>query len=442
MSQPGKNYNDRNKEIGLGGSRMGKRGRPAMPELIDILFILFAIYMVLPFIEVPVFGLSLSAPIFLIITIISLFKPPHAWHKQHHKWIFVGALIGLGVFLSMAIVGIKSYGVIFERGDVVTIIQYLYWLVVFVVTAYYFSQKEKLAHVSRILSWSIFVLALLRWAEMIIWNRIGPSPPRFLSQNAYGFLFSTFSPFLFVLLLQEKGKNKLFIRIIENLALWSAIAINGSRSSWIALILGLLLSFFLLITIRKGKSLRLLIAILLLVGILATLWVAFPKVADTVEDRLTTFQALEEDKATLIRELMIQKALRLFRESPLTGVGAGRFTASSIDLLIPKGLSYNAQEYYDRKSAHNSYLALLAETGILGTLPFLILLLMLIWPGLKTATHYIKEQEFYALAIFMAFFQMSIHLFAVSSLNSTTPWFIYGLNAGMIAVYTKERKRL
>ena len=68
-----------------------------------------------------------------------------------------------------------------------------------------------------------------------------------------------------------------------------------------------------------------------------------------------------------------QVAWQAFKEYPLTGIGANRFGLYYLEHRPPNALEPAAAH------AHNLFLNLLAETGILGTAAFLILWGAIVW---------------------------------------------------------------
>jgi len=145
-----------------------------------------------------------------------------------------------------------------------------------------------------------------------------------------------------------------------------------------------------------------------------------------VEERLGTFQNLEEDKSYMIRQVMIQKGLRLFKESPLVGVGANRFTLTWADIDLPDILEYRGTGEFETKNAHNSYIQWLAEFGLIGTIPLVILLAVLTIRGFTTARKAILRRDLVPLAIYLSFLQMSMQMWVITALTGTVSWFIYG----------------
>ena len=270
-----------------------------------MLFIIFALYLVLPIIDIPLIGLSLSAPIFFIVAVISILKPPRPWFQKYRIWIFLAAAIWMGIFLSAAGNGILSGGTNINTQGILTVIRYAYWLLVFVITTYFASQGKILQSVASVLGWGIMILALLRWGEVIIYGNLGAwTGTHLMSQNSYGFQFSTFSPFILILMIRQHGWKK-GLAAIGYLLLWGAAAINGSRGSWIAMAVGLVVCLLILVLTRPSRIAKLLVQLALLVGILSAAWIAFPNAASVVTSRFNTLQALDDEKSYMIRQLMI-----------------------------------------------------------------------------------------------------------------------------------------
>lgn len=414
--------------------------QPPLKKLVRVLFYLFALYMVLPIIDVPLLGLSLSAPIFFVIALEVLFRPRRAWLWRYQRWILLAGALWLAIFLSALFNGLLSGGVDLDSDGLNIVIHYAYWLLVFAVTAYLVSEGGLGPTVVRLLGWGALGLALLRWGEVLLYGNLGAwTGTHLLTQNTYGFIFSTFAPFSFNLLVGARGRAR-WAAGLANIVLWGAAAINGSRTSWIAIAVAVALQLALLLFTRP-RSARLPLAALLLTAVLGALVLATPNpVSVAVETRFSTFNNLEEDKSYAIRLLMNQKALRLFEESPIIGVGPTRFRKESTPLDLPPVLQYARQDHFDRKSAHNSYLGFLAECGLIGAIPYGILLVTLTLKGGTAALYLARREQFWAAGVYAGFVGMSIHMWAVNSLTNSANWMVYGLAAALIVVAGRLRR--
>jgi O-antigen ligase len=406
-----------------------KRGSP---KLIIILFLVMAAYLAMPIIDIPLMGLSLSAPIFFLIALQVFLKPTEAWWRRFQRWILLALCIWLGLFISVVGNGLISGGVKIDSTGLLYVIRYAYWLLVFVVTAYFASQENMLKRVSYVLGWAIFGLGLLRLFEAIAWGKTGAwTGTQLLSQNNYGFIFSMFFPFLLAPIITSRGIKRLMM-IANLLVTGAAVIVDGSRGTWIGVTVGIF-AFTLLFILAKPQKIGWSLAIIgLSTLLLLSVQYAPQQIAAAFSERLATFQKLEEDKSFAIRQLMVQKGLKLFTESPLIGVGASRFTKESVPLDIPDVLSYARQYHFDSKTSHNSYIVFLAETGIVGSLPFAILLIILAWRGLKANLKLGRNNHVWAISIYAGFMGMSVHMWGIASITNTANWFLYGLVAAMI----------
>jgi O-antigen ligase len=304
--------------------------------------------------------------------------------------------------------------------------------VAFITTILIVSSGNMLRNLGALIAVSVVILASLRLYEAMAFGRWGAwTGPQFLSQNSYGIQFSTFFPFVLSLPFIFRGRNRIF-SVIGLIVTVIAIAGNGSRSSWIAVAVGSV-TFLLLyaVTQRKGLitvPLRL-IGTIVVVVILAV--ISPQDILDPVVERFDTFEALDSDKSYQIRQLMIQKGTRLFEDSPIFGVGVGRFRRVSVPLDIPDVLAYRDQGHFDVKSSHNSYVALLGETGLVGIVPFILMQVLIAIRGFSAAIRLVRCGNIWGVAAFSGYIGMSIHLWSLAGLTGTAPWFMYGIVASL-----------
>lgn len=415
-------------------------GNKGLPKIVLFLFYVFSLYMIFPVIDIPLLGLSLSAPIFFFIALPVIIKPPQPWFRRFEKWILLTVSIWLGIFISTWGNGLISGGVNISTSGVSIVIHYAYWLLVFVITAFLVTQRGVIATIVSVLGWGILLLVAVRWIEVLIYGNIGAwTGTRLMPENTYGILFSAFSPFLLMKIFTEIGWKRVIV-ILGNFSLWLAAAINGSRGSWVAIAVGLVITLGLLVITRPKEFLGITVVILVIVGNILLIWQAFPKIATPILERYSTLENLEEDKSFMFRQMMVQKGWKLFKQSPLIGVGADRFKSSSVELENAQVFALYRNSKFDNRSAHNSYLGFLAESGLIGTIPYAILILFLFISGFRIVLFCTKRKQYWALGIFVSFLQMSIHMWTINSLTNTSTWFIYGLVAGMIELYRRQQR--
>ncbi len=142
---------------------------------------------------------------------------------------------------------------------------------------------------------------------------------------------------------------------------------------------------------------------------------------------------LETDRSWLIRELMIEKGFEIFKKYPFLGIGLFNFSNydAQLDALYTNetfsavlfGQSKGADQYND-KSAHNSYVQLICENGIIGFILYLIIALPLV-------IHFLKKILLNDISFedgpLMSFFFLSIYFYAIASLMGTLTYLIIGM---------------
>lgn len=406
------------------------------------LFYLFAANTVAPLFDVPLLGLSVTAVFFGLAALEILFRSSYLSMRFHARWILPVFAIGLGIFLSIFANGLLG-NLTVDTAKLVALIQAAYWLIVCIVTMALVSnlKPEDLRILIFVLGVSIITVGAMRLYEAIAFDRIGPGTSRVFTQNAYGILFSTFTPFALILFFLVRALNVRFLIISGLLMLLIGIAVNGSRSSWVAAGIGIavLSVSFLIAQRRRLTSFTGLIAGFAFLGV-AVLSILPAEILAPISERFATLERVEEDKSFATRMLMQRKALTLFQENPLFGVGRGEFSNSYVELdFSDTPLNPLTARDFNRTSSHNSYAQFIAEQGLFGIIPLAILLALLAINGARAAIRLARAGDVWALAAFSSLIAMSVHMGTINNLQTTGSWFLYGLVAGMIEHERRNR---
>jgi len=309
-------------------------------------------------------------------------------------WLFSGLLVGSispGDFLSPQ----------FFNGDGRILVAYSP-LLLFGATAIQWSNVDLLVK-------TLFHIALASLFFCAVWFATGAS---FLSEGMaghyVGFLTShtgggTFFGALsvFLILFGHLGKNRVFL-----VTGWLMVIPMLAASSREALLAFLAVSAWFVLKMRNRNVL--LGAALALVLVAATLPVLFPQTwnrtavlfdpelyvnvveqIEASEDFEPTIRAENEEREwnivgpqhnVLARVMFWTYALRRFSQSPIFGIGFGRYNDSSLELSGKEGFIYMAfggEKRLGAGSAHNSYLHTLCESGLLG-----LALLLWLWSSI------------------------------------------------------------
>ena len=165
----------------------------------------------------------------------------------------------------------------------------------------------------------------------------------------------------------------------------AALLFNATRGAWLALTLVLL--FILAYYLMKGNKLAMLcFALFIAAGAGLSQYQPFVQRLATITDK--KYQSNTE------RLLIWQSAYTMFKDHPVLGVGLGQYK----DNYQKKYISPKAKEPY-LSHAHNNFLQMLAENGIVGFVGFLTLLVCFIGYSFK---RFWQEKNPYALMMSMA----------------------------------------
>jgi O-antigen ligase len=130
---------------------------------------------------------------------------------------------------------------------------------------------------------------------------------------------------------------------------------------------------------------------------------------------------------------------RMVEEEPLQGVGAGNFPVSSVHYLLQPGAIERADYIVGSpKVAHNTYLELWAELGIVGLVLFLILAGSCLYAALRAARSFGRQgderMEIIARALFVALAALLAADFFGSRLANKEIWLLLGLAPALLAI--------
>jgi O-antigen ligase len=407
--------------------------RYRFPRHLVLLFIALAVYVAAPVARMPLLGLSWSAPLVYVIALVLVVRLRGRGIRRQRVWIAVAVAIGLGIVASFAANAVGGSGDVLALKSVRRVVEWEYWMLCFIISVYIIREAALGPRLPYYFGAGIVALGITVLLERLVLGTMRPSgwsDLTQLTQNGYGWQFSTFSPFLLVPATTRRGIVR-WLALLGLMLVWSAALLNASRSSWLGIGAGLI-TFALLhaIATRSPKGI-LVLALAPVVG-LVILSVAPANLRERVLTRASTFSKLDTDKNYQIRLLMVQKAQHLFLEHPIFGAGPAQFTDYDVDLQLPQALRYAGEEHFNRKTGHNSYMLLLAEGGLACGIPFVILVSVLLLRGARAAVTLCRHGEPWALAAYASFIGMSVHCWAISALTATGPWVVYAALAAAV----------
>lgn len=338
----------------------------------------------------------------------------------------------------------------FNSGDIIILSQYIYWMLVSIFFIKIFPRID-FTNFNKIVYIGLSALII----NFFFFNFKLPLPflDTWISRNGFVFSLLAFWPFASAHIYTKFGKRWGNISLLLILAI---MVLTDGRAGLVIVFLENLL-LFLIFNARTSKVLRFAFIVLLPFMIFLAGDINTASLRDAIGNQLMSYsQRLGEfvkgegvngdltvDKSWLTRELMIEKGNEIISEYPALGVGVGHFTnyKSSLDNLFTDKYSrltggvYD-EDYYNTRSAHNSYVHILSEMGLIG---FFTLIWILIRP-LKNAIRCIIIGNLNSTHIsYVALIGMCIHFYAITSIPSTISWVVIGIASGRAAI-AKQKK--
>lgn len=188
-------------------------------------------------------------------------------------------------------------------------------------------------------------------------------------------------PVLFSYFLLEQTKKNKIIYFVLLVVLYTTLMICQSRGIWISIIFTVLFAIYIIIKFkfyqilnRNKKWLFLLLITFLIITIIYSTDNPLNKSAITVPQRaISTFD--EQDPSINTRLLMWKTTFEIIKEKPLLGSGIGTFKMNYLDYQAEflKDNPYYVKYSGKAGEAHNEYLQIWAELGIIGLGLFLLI---------------------------------------------------------------------
>ena len=204
-----------------------------------------------------------------------------------------------------------------------------------------------------------------------------------------------------------------------------ALIFNQTRGAWLAVV-GIALIYF-ITKIKTSRKTALVITLVLVAVVAGLSQVPF------VQQRAATIIDVSEQGANKERLLVWQGALKIFKDHPITGVGPGSF----LEVYLGRYIVPEAQERLGH--AHNNFLHILAENGIVGLSGFIIMFGYILYDlGRKG----IGQRRPLALGVFLATVALLIQGFTEFNFGDSAVIRMYWFILGLAAIESREGAEL
>ncbi|HDK25679.1 MAG TPA: tetratricopeptide repeat protein [Candidatus Atribacteria bacterium] len=334
---------------------------------------------------------------FLLIIALALWaietlnKKKFIWKKNSLNLPFL-LLIGL---MTISLVRSEYFAVSFKEYVI-----FLSYFVLFFLVINNIKQKQQFDIFIQLFFFTSFVVAffaLLHYYGLDPYLKDIPQLISTIGQKnwASNYLAMIF-PIVFSYFLVEKNNRKIIYYLLLSL-LYTILIIFQSRGIWISAGLTLILGIFLLYKFRLANLLKENKRWLFLLFITFALITVFYSIRNPLNKNTTTIPqkitSVYEDNFSSLdsRLLMWNTAFEMIKDKPFLGIGIGLFKMDYLDYQAgflkenPNYLKYHSRA----EEAHNEYLQLTAELGIIGLGIFLYILFIFYRLALK----YLNEKR-------------------------------------------------
>lgn len=204
----------------------------------------------------------------------------------------------------------------------------------------------------------------------------------------------------------------------------AGLVFNATRGAWlaVAIVSAVLLIYYML------KNKRNLAVSIIFVALISTVLVNNPKFMH----RLDTIDDFDKYQSNTERILIWQSAWKMFKDHPILGVGLGQYTEN----YQQKYISPQAKEP-KLGHAHNNFMQMLAENGIVGFAGFVIMFGYIIFKNLIT---WVKGRNVYALMIVSATVCLLLQGFTEYNVGNSAVIKMYWLVLGLLLVLDRLKK--
>lgn len=275
--------------------------------------------------------------------------------------------------------------------------------------------------------------------------------PFFNDHTAYGAVLALFIPFLvgFVTASWIEPRKKIWLALLLMFFV-AAEVLSYSRAAWLSLIGAFGVWGIIRLKIKFKTIAIWVVSVLLIVfvfqnQILQKLEQNSTDSSNNLGDHITSMTNISTDASNLERINRWQCAIALFKEKPLFGWGPGTYAMKYAPYQLTAQRTIISTNSGDGGNAHSEYLGAMAESGLLGMLSFVLLVIVVLYTGIHA---YMRTDEQRIKTILLAALMSLITYYLHSFLNNfldtdkaSVPF--WGFTAMIVAldIYTRDRQK-
>lgn len=309
-------------------------------------------------------------------------------------------------------------------GDIITglkrfVDMYIYRLMPFAILLIFRPKRLETRNIMACLFFSFFVASIYVCWQGYLGDWQVRAAGLFGHPMTYAGFCCLFLPILAVMLFDQRMQFSRGYRIGLILCFFLGLAgllLNQTRGAWLAVFLVLLLISFIYLSTAKKKTIVLFLTIFCVAG---TIFLQVPALKVRLES-ITDMQMQSNTE----RILLWESSLKMFQDHKLMGVGLGQYSKTYNDMSLGYK-STQAKEVLEH--AHNNFIHMLAENGLVGFLGFVYMFGYFIWQSLKGWRHKRNPYDLMMIGMILAFLIQGLteYNFGNSALMKTF-WLLLG----------------
>jgi O-antigen ligase len=274
--------------------------------------------------------------------------------------------------------------------------------------------------------------------------------PFYNDHTSYGAALAMYLPFsvFFAISRQYSQKIKTIAWIVTGI-LFMAFVLSYSRAAWLSMMVALVVWAIIKLKIRFQPIFITAVVFLALVFSFQTQIVMYlernsDESSSNLTEHFSSMTNISSDASNLERINRWSCAISMFKERPVFGYGPGTYMFKYAKYQLKKNRTIISTNAGDGGNAHSEYLGPLSESGVLGLVTFLILIITVLYTGIHTWTRLTdKRLKGIILAAIVGLVTYYIHGFLNNFLDTdklSVPF--WGFTAMIVAIDLYSRQEI
>lgn len=242
--------------------------------------------------------------------------------------------------------------------------------------------------------------------------------PFYNDHTSYGAMLAMYiPPIIFLAFHRDSPRNLKMIAYIMLLLFITGVIFSYTRAAWLSIACALAVLIIYLLRIRLVPILAM---IAVVIGVLfyyekeITIQLEATRYKNTenrnIEQRLQSITNVTTDASNTERLNRWAAAMRMFRERPFFGWGPGTYQFQYASFQISTEKTQISTNFGERGNSHSEYIGPLAETGVIGLLSVLGILITTLLTAGRLIYHTIdKKTKYFAMAIVLGLVTYYVH---------------------------------